>query len=169
MTKWLKDAWLVIAAAERTSFYAIAENPEFAHYRNEANPPPFARARFKLTPLPPLEHPQSRFKNAELTQGEKGHRQSRGGTHGEALDYRQPREEEREHFAKEIAHFLEHSAGEKKFTHLILCAEPHFLGLLHQEFSHSLKQHIHLEVQKDYHQKTIKELEAFLEEWVQEQ
>ncbi|NBB91604.1 MAG: host attachment protein [Gammaproteobacteria bacterium] len=105
--------WIVVADASRARLFA---------------------RRKKFSPLEEVEslvHPESRLRRQDLVSDRPGQVQE-SRTPGEyaAEEGTDPKEVEAQTFARELARRLHeaHAAGE--FEHLVLLAEPHFLGQL---------------------------------------
>lgn len=66
-------------------------------------------------------------------------------------------------FARKIGRSLERACLKQEFTDLIVLAEPHFLGLLNQEFSKRVKAVILREVPREWSEGSDEELKLYLQ------
>lgn len=99
-----------------------------------------------------LHHPESRIKETDLVEGERGRmRQSLGVGNRPAMEpTTSPHEVEREIFARELTERLDHDFNEHQFEELILVAPPHFLGLLEKSLPSRLARNIMATIDKDF-------------------
>ena len=67
-------------------------------------------------------------------------------------------------FARKIAHILDLAVLKNDLSDLVVVAEPHFLGLLNQEFSKRVKSVLKSEVPREWSQGSDKELKEYLRE-----
>lgn len=97
-----------------------------------------------------LIHPQSRAHPREMGQDEPGttHDSHGQGVHGMGTR-RSPREQEAIRFAHELAEHLEDARNGHRFDHLVVAAEPDFLGLLRSEMSPQLRAAVTQEIHKE--------------------
>jgi protein required for attachment to host cells len=75
-------------------------------------------------------HPQSRMKGVDLVAERAGSTQGVGNGHASRQTATDPKQNEAEHFALEIARSLEHGRGQNKYARLILVVGSPFLGIL---------------------------------------
>lgn len=97
-------------------------------------------------------HLQSRMKKKDLISDAPGYSRapkSERGIHEEHVDVK---ELEVEHFAKEIAHFLDESLKHAKFKYLMLAISPYFYGILNKHLNASVKNILKKIIKKDYFQ-----------------
>lgn len=66
-------------------------------------------------------------------------------------------------FARKIGKFLDVSYREKKFSSLIVLAEPHFLGLLNRALPATVKKNVLQEVPREWHEGSDHDLEKYLQ------
>ena len=101
-----------------------------------------------------FKHPDSRLSDQQLVSDRPGHYNTPDTSHGAYVPDSDPHALEQVIFAREIARFLDHERTTEKYQHLIICAEPHFYGLLKNEMgvhvskmikNHYLKDYAHLE------------------------
>ena len=75
-----------------------------------------------------------------------------------------PKEQDALRFAGEVVDYLEDGRVARQFDHLILVAEPHFLGLLRKVIKPPLEKTITLEVNKDLSKASEMEIRTHLPE-----
>lgn len=97
-----------------------------------------------------LEHPESKKRDSELVSDRPGHYQSRGTSHGAYVPRSDPKENEIDRFAQEIANHLDQGRVQNQFEQLFIFAEPHFYGLMGMHLNKYLKDMVKKVVQKDY-------------------
>jgi protein required for attachment to host cells len=109
----------------------------------------------ELTFVKEFEHKESREKNLELVADRSGDLQTdrQGRSSYEKED---PKEIEAEKFAHELLGVIKTGQNQQEFTRLILCASPHFYGLLHKRINMTDGDFVH--IPKDYTKLTQKEL-----------
>ncbi len=109
-----------------------------------------------------FSHPESREKASDLVSDQQGSFMGQGNGRGSfiALD---PKENEMEHFALELAKELEDGRTHNHYSRLILVSSPHFLGLLKARTSPHVRDMVSDTVEKDYVRATEKELAGHLE------
>lgn len=107
-------------------------------------------------------HAESREKAAELVSDQQGSFKGQGNGKGSfvAID---PKANEMEHFALELAKELEDGRTHNHFSRLILVASPHFLGLLKARLTPHVRDLVSDTVEKDYVRASEKELVGYLE------
>lgn len=113
--------------------------------------------------LSELEHPQSRQKGSELVSDRAGFMQSSGNGHGARQPAIDPKQNEAEHFAQEIAHTLETGRGQNKYERLILVAGSPFMGILKARLADQVSTLISDTLDKDYTAATDREIGKHLE------
>lgn len=96
-----------------------------------------------------LSHPASLLKSSELATGQAGKYQTSHAAHGQFESPSNPHEQEHQHFAKEIADYLEQGRNQHLYQNVILCAEPHFYGLLKKSCNPQVNALVSKSVQKD--------------------
>jgi protein required for attachment to host cells len=96
-----------------------------------------AHARVYFTPgrhlqlLQSVEHPEGRLHDSEIATDQAGQEQARSGHRPHALaTHESPSETVARRFAKELATLVHDGRVDGRFDHLVLVAEPSFLGLL---------------------------------------
>ena len=103
-----------------------------------------------LTLLSEFDHPQSRLKGSDLVSDRPGFMQSSGNGHGARQPATDPKQNEAEHFAQEIARNLEQGRGHNKYERLILVVGSPFLGTLKGRLSHQVLALTSDTLEKDY-------------------
>ncbi len=116
-----------------------------------------------LNLLSELEHPESRVKGADLVSDRAGFMQSAGNGHGSRQPAIDPKQNEAEHFAQEIAHTLESGRGQNKYERLILVAGSPFLGTLKGRLSNQVLAMTSDTLEKDYTSNNEREIGKHLE------
>ena len=125
-----KITWLVIANAVKADIYHINHKEH--------------------TLIETLNHPDSRLKTGDLTSDKPGSYRTDGSASGQYASTHSPHEDEKKHFAKEIADLLESKRQKHAFTALIICSESHFHGLLNQQMTVSVRALVTKTIEKDY-------------------
>lgn len=113
--------------------------------------------------LTEFEHPQSRQKGSELVSDRAGFMQSSGNGHGARQPAMDPKQNEAEHFAQEIAHNLEAGRGQNKYERLILVAGSPFMGTLKSRLPDPVMGLTSDTIEKDYTSVNERELGGKLE------
>lgn len=155
--------WVVVSDAARARIFAAAEQGQ----------------KFNL--IREMEHPQSRFANHELVTDRPGRIQQSGGPSGFRVQSNpskgnrsamepptDPKTEEHHVFARELAGELEKGLNRHEYSHLILAAGPHFLGMLRDSLDTQVKKHVTASVDKDYTHMDQRELQQRLSGMVPE-
>ena len=140
----MNTTWLVIANETNANIYKINKK-EFELIDN-------------------LKHPESRLTDHELVSDRPGHYRTPDTAHGAYVPDSDPHELEKVIFARTIARFLEHERSTEKFQHLIICASPHFYGLLKNELSSHVSNIIKNHYLKDYIVLETNELNKFIKD-----
>lgn len=108
------------------------------------------------------EHPESRMKGSELVSDRPGHMQSVGNGHGARQQATDPKQNEAEHFALDLAKALDQGRGDNKYERLIVVASNPFLGTLKARLSSQVQAMVSDAIEKDYTKATDKELAGHL-------
>ena len=135
----MSTKWLILACTNQVFVFDISKHKKEGdrHYK-----PPLVKE---------FLHPESKLKRTELVTDAGGYFSGTSGSNqGKYVPHCDPHVVELENFAKEIARFLEHERTQHHYDQLILCAEPHFHGILNQAISQHVKPLITHHVQKDY-------------------
>lgn len=115
-----------------------------------------------------LNHPSSCLKSQELTSSPPGHYQTDHAARGQYVSSANAHKIEHQNFAKEIANFLEAHREKNQYQHIVLCAEPHFYGLLKQTMTGSVQALITKVIPKDYIPLTNSKLHIIIESIIHE-
>lgn len=116
-----------------------------------------------------LEHPESRMMDSELAGREQGRQQQSGGFGRPAMEpVTQAKEVEREAFATELGHLLDHEFDVNSYADLVLVAPPHFLGLLRKRLGGKLMKRVIAGLDKDYTLLPLQDLQPRVEEWLRD-
>jgi protein required for attachment to host cells len=112
MVQNTKETWVLVAQRGGARIFEIAGPGNALHLVQE------------------IEHPQGKLKDRDLGSDEPGRGfDSHGGRH--AFEAEQgPAARITEQFAKHLATLLDDARARKRYTRLVLVAEPHFLGIL---------------------------------------
>jgi len=97
-----------------------------------------------------LAHPESRLKSGEIASDRPGSYQKDNSPEGQYEAPTNPHDHEKTVFAREIKDYLEKARGANDFEALVLCAEPHFAGLLNEMLTPQTKALLAKTIHKDY-------------------
>lgn len=129
----MAKAWVVVADAARARIFETDQ-----------------RSAKEMRELETWVNPELRLSGQELTEDRPGRDMDASGEGRHALvEASDVKEVESERFARELVKWLEHSYHEQRYSHLVVAAAPHFLGLLRQGMSKALRESISTEVAKD--------------------
>ncbi len=120
--------WLLIANTEKAVTYQIV------------------RKKYSLVKI--LTHAESRLKTSDLVTDKPGHYKT-STTRGQFIPPTDLHENEHKVFARELAHYLKESQQKNCYQKLILCAEPHFYGLINQYMTKPIRSSIVTVIEKD--------------------
>lgn len=112
----------------------------------------FNLVRSDLELMEKFSHPESRMKGEALTSDRPGAYQSdvnREG-HGSYAEPTDPKEYEKDRFARELAGVLNKARNENKFSELVIVAAPHFYGLINQHLDEAASRMVSHHIEKDY-------------------
>lgn len=136
--------WLIIANSVAAKIYEITETHP--------------------TLINELNHPKSRAKSQELGSDRPGRYKTSHAAHGEFTPPHDLHVEEHQHFAKELADLLNEQRKKNCYNKIILCAEPHFLGLINQALTKEVTVLITKVIEKDYITLPASQLNAVIQE-----
>ena len=125
-----EHTWIVIANAVEAQFYQV--NGKLAEL------------------IKTLEHPDSRLKSKNLTSDKPGSYQTSHSARGHFVSADVPHLDEQDHFSREINAELETQRLHNSYQTLVLCAEPHFLGLLKKHMNNQVRGLLKKTIEKDY-------------------
>ena len=114
----------------------------------------FNLTKSELEPLKNFSHNESRMKGEELASDRPGASQSdvnREG-HGSYAEPTDPKEYEKDRFARELADTLNKARSENQFNELVIVASPHFHGLINKHLDDETSQKVSHHIEKDYTQ-----------------
>lgn len=109
-----------------------------------------------------LQHIESKLKNQELVsdrQGEYRVSNSSGSAYQEMTD---PHEHEKSAFAKQLAAFLENARNKHLYSHIIMIAPSHFLGLIGKHLNKQTSRLVCGNLQKNYTDYKDQEISSLL-------
>jgi len=107
-------------------------------------------------------HPESRMKGSELISDRAAYVQGVGNGHASRQTATDPKQNEAEHFALEIARSLEHGRGQNRYERLILVVGSPFLGTLKARLSAKVLGLMSDTLDKDYTSVTEREISKHL-------
>lgn len=110
-----------------------------------------------------LSHPESRAKASNLVADRPGHNPGAGNGHGSFVPATDPKHNEAERFALELAREMDQGRTANSYQRAILVAAPAFMGLLKGNLDHQVSRLVSESVEKDYTKATEKELSGHLE------
>ncbi len=110
-----------------------------------------------------LSHPESRAKASNLVADRPGHNPGSGNGHGSFVPATDPKQNEAERFAQELAREMDQGRTANSYQRAILVAAPAFMGLLKGNLDHQVSKLVSESVEKDYTKATEKELSGHLE------
>jgi protein required for attachment to host cells len=85
----------------------------------------------QITLIKELSNPAARLKaSVDLTSDKPGHYQGMGSVRGAYSPHTDPKENEIDHFARDVARELDHGRNTNLYKEIILIAPPHMIGLL---------------------------------------
>ena len=127
------STWLVIASATTALIYDITKQKK-------------QEAHFHPALLKELTHADSRLRTTDLVSDNPKGRMGQGSL----APHSDPQQNEFAHFAKELGHFLDKEFVKQHYKDIVICAAPHFHGLLNGNLSDKVKAAVKHHVQKDY-------------------
>ena len=115
-----------------------------------------------LEEIETLTHLEGRLHDREMTSDFPGKIKCNGKM-GHAFEQRtDPKQNESDKFARQIANYLEDAHNTNKFNQLLLIAEPSFLGLLRKNFSEPIRKLVALELDKNITTHSIGDIRRYL-------
>ena len=141
------NTWIVVSDASRARIFAVGDDERAWSLVRE------------------LEHPESRVKETDLVDGERGRtRQSAGaGARSSMEPTTSPKRVEHNVFAQDLAELLEHGYDTQQYRDLVLVAPPQFLGILRGAIGAKLEKHVVAALDKDYTGSDALELQTRLD------
>ena len=122
--------WLVLASSTQSYIYEVE------------------KLDYKL--VKSLSHTDSRLKNVDLDSDGEGKYRSDTSGQGQYQAHTTSHEMQHKRFAQEIAAYLDKGRVDHQYQSLIICAEPHFYGLIESSIPKTVHTLIKKAIQKDY-------------------
>ncbi len=108
-------------------------------------------------------HPESRLPSRELVSDKPGRGTQLKSGYPRAMQAdSSPKQNEKDHFAEKLAHFLEESCNKGEFERLYLIVSTQFSGLLHAHLHQNVKKLIVQEIHKDLTMMKPEEIRNYL-------
>ncbi len=126
--------WIVVTDSNTAHFYAQSLNSH--------------KEPLKLLHI--LEHPESKLRDSELVTDRPGHYKTSGDSRGSYVPRTDPKENEIDKFAQQIASHLDMGRTQNQYEQLCIFADSHFYGLMNMHMNKHVKDMIKKVVQKDY-------------------
>lgn len=154
----MKNTWLVIANSVKAYIYNLEnvkdELPDIHH---------------EVPLVKTFNHPEGRMHAQDLLSDKDGRYTTPGSTQGSYSEHTPEHQIQEIKFSEEIAHYLEHARTQNEYQHLIICAAPHFYGVLKKTLPSHVETMISHHILKDYiplHGESFKKVvEAIQEEF----
>jgi protein required for attachment to host cells len=108
-----------------------------------------------------FNHPQSREKRMDLTSDRPGRVDGKG--HGAFVQQTDPKKNEADHFALEVARSLERGRVNNDYARLILVASNPFMGLLKNRLDSHVMEMVSETIEKDYTKSNDRDLATHLQ------
>lgn len=145
----MKSTWIVVANNSQARFFTA---------ETESSP---------LTEVETLTHQEGRLHDKEITSDLPGKIKGEGGSDSHAFEQAtDPKQHEAEHFAHQVASYLEAAHNAHKFEQLLLVADPSFLGLLRNQISEQLRKLICFQLDKNITTETPAEIRLHLPKYL---
>ncbi len=116
-----------------------------------------------LQKLKEFEHNACRGKALDLVSDRPGHYNGHGNGHGSFLPATDPKQNEAQHFALELAKELEHGRTANCYQRLILVASAPFMGVINGNLDSHVRNLVSDSFEKDYTKASKKQLTRHLE------
>jgi len=138
--------WILVANASEARLYA---SPKAKLFNGEG----------ELSEIGDYHHPESRQKSSDFVTDRSGRRATMRSGSGTCEDASDPKSQEADNFARQLADQLASDFKANRFQDLIIAAPPQFHGLLNKYLSaHALVDHISINIEKDYTKSKPREL-----------
>ena len=105
-----------------------------------------------------FDHPESRYKTADLT--------TDISRHNNFVESSDPKAQESERFARELADELESGRVNNCFDELVIAAPPQFHGLIKKHMNSTISKLVFSSIEKDYTKTEPKQLAKHLSEYM---
>lgn len=132
----MTNSWLILCNATTAYIYDITRG-------KQDNP-----SRYSL--VKQFEHPEGQMKGEDLISDKPGYHKSKNSGSGSFSARTDPHETVITDFARQLAKFLDTESHQNHYDQLVVCAEPHFHGVLEKQLSSNVKQHVTRHIHKDY-------------------
>jgi len=107
-------------------------------------------AHSPLIEIETMAHPEGRLHDRDMTSDLPGKDSGVGGAGGHAYQAKtDPKKHELDEFAKRVADYLDDANNANKLSHLLIVAEPSFLGVLRAHFSTQVSEKVVFELDKN--------------------
>ncbi len=116
-----------------------------------------------LQKLKEFKHNASRGKALELVSDRPGNYKGHGNSHGSFAPATDPKQNEAQHFALELAKELDHGRTANCYQRLILVASAPFIGLINRNLDNHVRVMVSDSFEKDYTKASKKQLTKHLE------
>jgi protein required for attachment to host cells len=116
-----------------------------------------------LKKLKEFEHTASRNKGLNLVSDRPGRFNGHGNNHGSFMPATDPKQNEAQHFALELAKELDQGRTANSYQRLILVASAPFIGLINSNLDGHVKALVSDSFEKDYTKESEKQLTKYLE------
>lgn len=140
--------WIVVANGSRAAFYGRV----------------IADEQFRLTLEQAFEHPASRLKGTELVSDRPGAVRGHGSDSAQYIPHVDPKRNEMEHFAQQLADELDRLQRAGRMSRLTLVASNPFLGILGARLPREVRDAVDAQIAHDYTALPLRELQQRLSE-----
>lgn len=122
--------WLVLASSTQSLIYEV-DKREYKLVKN-------------------MTHEDSRLKAVDLVSDKEGNYMSGNTGHGKYQPATDSHQREHQRFAQEVAAYLDKGRVDHQYNGLIICAEPHFYGLIEGSIPKTVQSLVKKAIHKDY-------------------
>lgn len=138
----MKPTWILVADSSRARFFV-------------------ANTLTTLEEIGEFIHPESRLHEHDMTSDQSGRIVGAAGAHS-YQKHISPKEQEVINFAKSIAKHIDDALNAYKFEHLMIVADPEFLGELRKQLSDQSQKKISFELDKNITMQSKEEIIKYL-------
>ena len=140
----MSSTWIIVADASRARIFEKASSKEL-HERET------------------LTHPESRMHEQDITSDLPGRAFDSSGEGRHAMGSKhEPKQHEKQEFAKQVADHLDKARTENRLANLVVIAAPGMLGLLRDALSAETSKLVSAEVDKDLTQHSVHDIQQHL-------
>lgn len=140
----MSSTWIIVADGSRARIFEEASSSDL-HERET------------------LTHPESRMHEQDITSDLPGRTFDSSGEGRHAMGSKhEPKQHEKQEFAKQVADHLDKARTENRLANLIVIAAPAMLGLLRDAFSAETSKLVSAEVDKDLTQHSVQDIQQHL-------